>query len=401
MATLKKSPNLKTDNEWMNLAIDAALAGGKTSPNPRVGAVIVRNQKVLATGFHRGPGSDHAEIDAFKKAKGSLKGATLYVTLEPCCHVEKRTPPCVDAIIRSGIQRVVVGRIDPNPQVQGKGIDCLKEHGIDVEVGCLSWECEALNRAYEKWIQTGFPYLILKSAMTLDGKIASALGESHWITGEESRKRVHELRSLVDGVLVGFQTAQNDDPQLTVRSVAGKNPIRIVLDSRLRLSDELHLFKNQKKTPTWIATLADQESNPRVPPLQKKGMGFIFCRSNSQGRVDLADLFSQLGKKGITSVLIEGGSTLASALIGESLMDEWWLFVAPRILGKGALDLFGELKVASLKQTPAFEQIGLEGIGKDLLMILRPKGPEVVGEESRRQNSEDRIQKPKTQKDQN
>src|SRR3990167_8989919 len=228
----------------MKRAIQLAKSASNTSPNPPVGAVLVKQGKVISVGYHRGAGKPHAEIEALKKAKGKTKGATLYVTLEPCCHLDKRTPPCVNQIVESKVSKVVIGALDPNTQVNGKGIRILKKNQISVESGCLQEECENLIQIYKKWIRTQFPYLILKAAISLDGKIATAKGDSRWITGKSSRVKVHQLRSKVDAILVGFQTVSKDDPNLTVRWVQGKNPIRIVLDSHLRLSIHQRIFQN-------------------------------------------------------------------------------------------------------------------------------------------------------------
>jgi diaminohydroxyphosphoribosylaminopyrimidine deaminase/5-amino-6-(5-phosphoribosylamino)uracil reductase len=360
------------DHFQMHQAIQLALKAGRTSPNPPVGAVITRGKKILATGYHRGPGKPHAEIEALSKLKGRVRGATLYVTLEPCCHTDKRTPPCVNSIVQSGISRVVVGRTDPNPQVNGKGIRFLKSRGIRVETGCLSEDCYELTRAYEKWIVKGIPFILLKAALTLDGKIATARGESHWITGEPARIKVHELRSQADAILVGFNTVLKDDPLLTVRHTKGSNPLRVVLDSHLRLPFNRKVFNEQDKIPTVIAALAEEKENQRVMQLQKKGIQFIFCRPNRQGRVDLNHLFSELGKRGVTSVMVEAGSALSSALIENGEIDELCLFLAPKILGGSALDLFGDLKVAYLKSAPQFEILGVEPVGEDLFVRLGP-----------------------------
>jgi diaminohydroxyphosphoribosylaminopyrimidine deaminase/5-amino-6-(5-phosphoribosylamino)uracil reductase len=357
----------------MEKALALAQKGGKTSPNPAVGAVIVKDGKLLSTGYHRGPGTLHAEADALKKLKGKTKGATLYVSLEPCCHKEKRTPPCVEAVLSSGIRRVVVGCVDPNPQVNGKGIRTLRAKGLQVEVGCLRPEAEHLIRPYAKWIRTESPYVVLKAAITLDGKIATARGQSHWITGEKARAKVHALRAYHDAVMVGFQTVMKDNPELSVRDSPGTDPIRIVLDSHLRLPLTRKVFSQLNKRPTVLAALRSEKNNPKVARLQKQGVNLLFCSPNRKGRVDLPDLFRGLSRRGILSVLVEGGGALASALIGENLADEIQLFMAPRILGGSGLDLFRELKVDSLKKTPWFSLEEIFLTGDDLLLRLLPR----------------------------
>jgi len=357
----------------MREALRAAQKGGRTSPNPSVGAVLVRGKKVLSRGFHRGPGTLHAEADALKKVGGRAPGATLYVTLEPCCHTEKRTPPCIDGILKSRVRRVVIGVKDPNPRVSGKGIRALIRGGLRVETGCLAEECGELIRAYGKWISTGLPFVLLKAAVTLDGKIATKSGESHWITGDASRRKVHELRAQADAVMVGFQTALKDDPKLTVRLAKGRDPVRIVLDSRLKLPLEKKIFREADKTPTWVATLSSEKKNPKASVLESQGVQVLFCRSNAKGRVDLSDLLLKLGQRGITRILVEGGATLASALVEERAVDEISLFVAPKILGGQALDLFGELRVASLSKAPILEIHEVQPLGEDLWICGAPK----------------------------
>ncbi len=360
------------DLETMKQAIELAKLAKNTSPNPPVGAVLVKNKKIIATGYHRGPGKPHAEIDALRKAKGKARGATLYVTLEPCCHLDKRTPPCVNEIVKSGLTKVVVGLLDPNSKVNGKGVRHLKKNGIKIEVNCLKEECESLIRAYKKWIVTKIPYVILKSAISLDGKIATKSGDSHWITGEESRKKVHQLRSKVDAILVGGNTALKDNPHLTVRSVKGKSPLRIVIDSHLKLPSTLHLFKNLEKYPTMIATLATEHQNPKVKLFQHRGVEFVFCRKSSNGFVDLRYLLVQLGKSGILSLLVEGGGTLNSTFLEHDLLDEFWLFIAPIVIGREGVELFGQVSVQKLKNAYQFERVCFSSFKNDSLFVLKP-----------------------------
>ncbi len=356
----------------MKRAIQLAKLAKKTSPNPPVGAILVKNKKIIAIGYHRGPGKPHAEIDALKKVKNNARGAVLYVTLEPCCHLDKRTPPCVNEIVNSGISKVVIGTLDPNSQVNGKGVRLLKKNGIKIEVNCLKEECENLIRAYKKWIVTKIPYVILKSAISLDGKIATKSGDSHWITGEESRKKVHQLRSRVDAILVGGNTALKDNPQLTVRSVKGKSPLRIVIDSHLKLPSTLHLFRNLQKYPTLIVTLLTERKNPKVKLFQNMGIEFIFCRKTSNGFVDLRDLLIQLGKVGVVSLLIEGGGTLNSTLLQNYLFDELWLFIAPIIIGKRGIELFSQVAIQKLRNAYRFQRVYFNSFKKDFLFVLKP-----------------------------
>ncbi len=360
------------DMSFMERAIVLARKAQRVSPNPRVGAVIVKNGIILAEAFHGGPGKAHAEAAALSKLKAKAKGATLYVTLEPCCHTDKKTPPCLESILKSGIKRVVIGVKDPNPKVHGKSIHLLKKNKIKVDVGCLAEECTLLIRAYHKWILTKLPWVVLKSAITLDGKIATHLGEAHWITGESSRKRVHEIRAVVDAVIVGYNTILQDDPQLTVRMVKGKNPARVVLDSHLRLPVIAKVFQNAQSIPTFIAALESEKNNLKVKELGKKGVHFLWCTTNIQGRVNLADLFSQLGKMEFTRVLVEGGAALASNLVQQGHVDELLLFVAPKLLGGKGLDLFSELVVDKLEEAPRFEISEVMPYGDDLMIRLFP-----------------------------
>jgi diaminohydroxyphosphoribosylaminopyrimidine deaminase / 5-amino-6-(5-phosphoribosylamino)uracil reductase len=361
------------DLSQMHRAVELALRGGRTSPNPPVGAVLARGTKVLAAGYHKGPGTPHAEIDALKKLKGKAHGATLYVTLEPCCHTNKRTPPCVNAILESGVRRVVVGTTDPNPLVNGRGLRALKSRGLRVETHCLTDECVDLIRFYAKWVRTGRPFVLIKAGMTLDGKIATARGESRWITGEESRRRVHELRSRVDAVVVGANTVIQDDPELTVRHVTGQNPIRIVVDSHLRVPLTRKIFTGLSKSPTWVAVLSSEEGERKAERYHKKGIGVIFCRANAQRRVDLKDLLGKLGKVGMNAVLVEGGGALFSEVIELRDADEIWFFLAPKILGRRALPVFPELNVRNLQSAPRFEIQEIAPSGEDLWIRLFPK----------------------------
>ena len=367
-----KSKFNEQDLAFMERAVQLARKAQRVSPNPRVGAVIVKNGMILAEAFHQGPGKPHAEAAALMKLKGKAKGATLYVTLEPCCHTEKRTPPCLDAVLKSGVKRVVIGMKDPNPKVNGKAIQILRKNKIKVEVGCLEEECILLIRAYHKWILTKLPWIILKSGITLDGKIATHLGESQWITGESARKRIHEIRAVVDAVVVGYNTILQDDPQLTVRMTKGVNPTRVILDSHLRLPLIARVFQNADKIPTYLACLGSEKDNIKVKQLEEKGLRFLWCTTNLQGRVNLGDLFSQLGRMQFTRILVEGGAALASNLVEQGHVDELLLFVAPKLLGGKGIDLFSELHVDKLADAPQFEISEVMPYGEDLMLRLFP-----------------------------
>jgi len=360
------------DLAFMERALQLARKAQRISPNPRVGAVIAKNGILLAEAYHQGPGKPHAEAAALAKLQGKAKGATLYVTLEPCCHTDKRTPPCLEALLRSGIKRVVIGCKDPNPKVSGRSIQILKKNKIQVDVGCLQEECTLLIRAYHKWILTRQPWVVLKAGITLDGKVATESGESQWITGESSRKRVHEIRAVVDAVVVGYNTVLQDDPALTVRLAKGKNPARVILDSHLKLPSNAKVFQQADKIPTYVACLESEQSNPKRKQLEGKGLRFLWCTTNLQGRVNLGDLFSQLGKMEFTRVLVEGGAALASNLVEQGHVDELLLFVAPKLLGGKGIDLFSELKVDKLSKAPQFEISEVMPYGEDLMLRLFP-----------------------------
>lgn len=331
---------------FIQRAIDLALkAKGQTSPNPIVGAVIVKNNKIIAEGFHEKAGRDHAEIVALKKLrKGQAKGATLYVTLEPCCHKEKRTPPCVAAILAAGFRRVVVGTLDPNPKVSGKGNRYLRKGGVFVTTGVLEKECRNLNFAYNKWIKTGFPFVTLKVASTLDGKIADASGNSKWITGEKSRKFVHQMRSEVDAILIGAGTARKDNPLLNVRlpRYKGRQPMAVVVTGKKSLPKNLKLFKVKNR--------------------------IVLVEQNKKGHVDLKALLKKLGQTGITHLMVEGGGAIFSSFLKEKLADRLCLFLAAKLLGGQALDWFPKSNIRNLKDALELDTISVKTLGDDVLI---------------------------------
>ena len=333
----------------MRMALDlAARARGRTSPNPMVGAVIVKDGLVLGSGFHSAAGRPHAEVEALNDAASAgldVRGATLYVTLEPCCHYG-RTPPCTDAVIKSGITRVVAAMQDPNPLVSGKGFSALKSAGITVEVGVCENEAHALNEVYIKYITTKRPFVLLKCAMSLDGKIRTALGESKYITSEESRCKVHSLRNEMDAVMVGVGTVIADDPLLTVRLTDNacntgesegmassiRNPIRIIVDSRLRLPLDSKVLSGTSRTIIATTVTAEKEASHRALALKQKGAE-IWPLPERDRRVDLVSLMEKCGASGITSILLEGGPTLAAAALSAGIADKVLFFYAPMIFG--------------------------------------------------------------------
>ncbi len=355
------------DEAFMREALRIARnAEGRTSPNPLVGAVIVSKGRIIAEGWHREAGTSHAEIHALEMAGELARGATLYVTLEPCAHYG-RTGPCAKAVAEAGISRVVIGMEDPNPLVSGKGIDILKSAGIEVECGVLEEECRGLNRTFLKWITTGRPFVALKTAMTLDGKIATAAGKSQWITNEASRRRVHELRDCFDGILVGIGTVLADNPSLTTRlpDGTGKNPVRIVVDSMGRTPLDSKLLRD-KLAPTIIA-VTEMAPEKRIEALRGEGAEILV--SGSGPRVDFSLLMKQLGERDLLSVLVEGGGSVNFSMLKEGLVDQVFAFIAPKLVG-GAEALspvegegFGELSEAV-----ELENITVEMIEGDLLL---------------------------------
>ncbi len=356
-----------TDKIYMQKALDLAARGrGRTSPNPMVGAVIVKGGSVIAEGYHRKAGTAHAEAAALKKAGPGARGATLYVNLEPCCHTEKRTPPCTKAIIRSGIKEVVTAMIDPNPVVAGKGLKELRRAGIRTRTGVLKAEARKLNEAFIKHMSRQEPFVILKMAQSLDGKIATAGGESKWITGPGSRQRVHRLRNEVDAVLTGIGTVKNDNPSLDCRIRGGQNPYRIIVDSRLRISPAARVlgFRDGR---TIIATTG-AGSRRKINSLTKKGHRVIVIRSKA-GKVDLKELMRRLASLDIMSVMIEGGSEISASSLASGIVDKVMFFIAPKIIGGvDAIPSVGGKSPALLKNAIDLKEIEVTRFGKDILV---------------------------------
>ncbi|MCX8131909.1 MAG: bifunctional diaminohydroxyphosphoribosylaminopyrimidine deaminase/5-amino-6-(5-phosphoribosylamino)uracil reductase RibD [Clostridia bacterium] len=318
---------------YMAKALELAKCGwGKTNPNPLVGAVIVKDGLVLSEGYHEALGCPHAEAAAFKNARHNIQGSTLYVNLEPCSHYG-RTPPCARAIIDSGIKEVVVGMIDPNPKVSGKGIKMLQDAGINVITGILHEESKKLNEIFIKYITEKKPFVILKAAMTLDGKIASVSGDSKWISGESSRQYVHKLRDRVAAIIVGINTVEKDNPYLTARnsSKACKNPVRIIVDSKGRIPLESNVINISSNEGMILAT-TQSISEEKEYLLQKKGVRIIKADDGS-GKVDLVRLMDELYKLELDSVLLEGGGTINYSALDAGIVDKVLMFIAPKILG--------------------------------------------------------------------
>lgn len=321
------------DKEYMGIALELASKGmGHVSPNPMVGALIVKDNNVIGSGYHMKYGEGHAEVNAFKNAEEfDVSGATMYVTLEPCSHYGK-TPPCAKKIIEKKIKRVVIGTLDPNPLVAGKGVYMLKEAGIEVECGVLEDECLKLNEVFMKYVVTKRPFVLMKSAMSLDGKIATKTGESKWISGEESRKNVHILRKQYSAIMVGVNTVIKDNPSLTCRIEENINPIRIIVDSKLRTPFDSNIVKTANDVKTIIACTSSASFEDRKK-FENMGVQILVCAEDSEKRVCLNDLIERLGQLNIDSVLLEGGATLNFSALKSNIVDKIQIYIAPKIIG--------------------------------------------------------------------
>lgn len=361
---------MKSDAYYMQKALLLALRGsGTVSPNPRVGCVIVKNDTIIAEGWHEHYGGAHAEVRAFENATEVVQGATLYVNLEPCSHHGK-TPPCAPLIVEKGIKRVVIGTSDPNPLVSGKGIDFLKSAGIDTTVGVLEDESKWVNRMFIHNITKDMPYVVGKIAQSLDGCIATKTGLSRWISGEESRRRVHLLRAEVDAVIIGKNTAQKDDPLLTVRDVEGRNPWRVIFDSKLSLPFYLQLFSDTLRHRTIVVCNQQYAQLKKAENLRKAGVNVIGVEENAQGKPDMTSALHKLYKEfSIASVMVEGGGILFSSFANASLIHEIHFFIAPIIIGAG-IHPFSSLATATLNQAHKYTTKAVAKSGNDTHIIV-------------------------------
>lgn len=352
----------------MDIALHLARKGaGKVNPNPLVGAVIVNDGKIIGKGYHESYGKAHAEINAFKYAETELiEGSTMYVTLEPCSHYGK-TPPCVDQIIENRIKRVVIGMVDPNPLVSGKGVKKLQEAGIDVTVGILEDKCKKLNEVFIKYITKKKPFVVLKTAMSLDGKISTTSGESKWITDKEARENVHILRNELTAIMIGIDTVIIDNPELTCRIPNGRNPIRIVVDSNLRIPYDSKILQTAKKFKTIIAT-TEKARKEKIHKLKDLGIIVIETKSKNE-KVDLKDLMHKLGNQNIDSILLEGGSTLNYSALESGIVDKILVYIAPKIIGgmKSKTPVGGS-GISHLKDAFKVRELSTSIIGKDILL---------------------------------
>lgn len=357
------------DQDYMMRAIELAKQGtGWTNPNPLVGAVIVKEGHIIGEGYHRRYGELHAERNAIAALKEPAEGATMYVTLEPCCHYGK-TPPCTEAILENGIRRVVIGSADPNPKVAGKGTKMLREAGVLVEEGFMREECDRLNPIFFHYITTRTPYVVMKYAMTADGKIATRTGASRWITGEESRAMVHQMRHDYMGIMAGIGTVLADDPMLNVRLEGKKSPVRIICDSCLRIPEDSRICRTAGEYRT-LAVCGKMTREMEEKASRLKGMGLeIVSLPDSKGQVDLRRLMEYLGGQGLDSILLEGGADLNDSALRAGIVQEVKVFMAPKIFG-GAQARSGVegVGVETPEQAIGLKLEKISRIGEDILM---------------------------------
>ncbi|HEY2510329.1 MAG TPA: bifunctional diaminohydroxyphosphoribosylaminopyrimidine deaminase/5-amino-6-(5-phosphoribosylamino)uracil reductase RibD [Polyangiaceae bacterium] len=353
--------SLTEDEKWMLAALELGR-GGRPSPNPHVGAVVVAGGEVVGKGFHERAGEDHAEVAALRQAGAKATKATLYVTLEPCNHVG-RTPPCTDAVIASKVARVVLGCRDPNPHVAGGGVEKLREAGIEVVTGVREADARALIAPWTKHVTRGIPYLSLKLALSLDGRIATRSGASKWVTGPEARARVHALRGAHDAVAIGIGTALTDDPRLTVRDAPGSSPLRVVFDTKLRLPPHARLVETAPDVPTLVLCSVDAPAS-NEEALVTRGVEVLRAPSSAEGRIDPLAALRLLGARGVVTVMVEGGAELAGSILAGRLCDELHAFIAPSLLGPrgrpGAVDWAGPDTPAEAPRiaNPRWELVG-------------------------------------------
>jgi diaminohydroxyphosphoribosylaminopyrimidine deaminase/5-amino-6-(5-phosphoribosylamino)uracil reductase len=357
-----------TDESYIKLTLEIAKKGiGYVSPNPLVGAVLVKDGKIIGAGYHQKFGEAHAEINAINSALESIEGSTLFVNLEPCVHFGK-TPPCIDTILEKKIKKVVIGTLDMNPLVCGKGVRKLKENGVEVKVGILENECVELNKFFFKNVSKKTPYITLKAAITLDGKIADDSYHSKWISSTGSRKQVHQLRSQYDAVLVGANTINKDDPQLTVRLVEGRNPKRIVLDHELKAVVERKIFNSEKNV--FLFTSIEKKDSSKVKILENLGVKFFFLKIDDKKRFHLKQVLKKIGDEEIASVLVEGGAKVFNSFIKDNLFDELQIFIAPKLLGTG-IPFLSDFGIKEISKARKLSIHSFEKFDDDLLLSLR------------------------------
>lgn len=365
---------MQEKEKYMKRVLELARKGmGRTSPNPMVGCVVVKEGEIIAEGFHEQYGGFHAERNALLKCGQEAEGADLYVNLEPCCH-QGKTPPCTDIIIEKKIKRVFVGCLDSNPLVAGKGMEILKNHGIEAEAGILEQECRALNEVFFHYIETGLPFVAMKYAMTLDGKIACKSGDSKWVTGEEARNQVQYLRNRYRGIMAGIGTVLADNPLLNCRMEQGRDPIRIICDSGLRIPEDCQIVETAKEQETIIAycngKTKEIQEQEKIERLEKKGIQLISV-SEQNGTLYLPELLQKLAERKIDSILLEGGGTLNASMLEEHLVQRVHAFIAPKLVagadakspieGKGIEKMQEAIRLHSVETTFYGEDICITG----------------------------------------
>ncbi|MFH1834728.1 MAG: bifunctional diaminohydroxyphosphoribosylaminopyrimidine deaminase/5-amino-6-(5-phosphoribosylamino)uracil reductase RibD [Methanobacteriota archaeon] len=354
-------------SKYMRKALSLAEKGD-ASPNPKVGCVIVKDGEIIAQGFHRKAGLPHAEIEALKKiTKNQAKDSTIYVTLEPCCFYG-RTPPCADALIAAGVKKVVAAMKDPNPKVSGKGLKKLRDAGIEVEVGVLEEEAKALNESYIHFQKTGTPFVIVKAAMTADGKIASKTGDSKWISGEKSREQVHKLRSQVDAIMVGIGTILADDPKLTSRVKGGRDPLRVIIDPELEIPLKAKVLADENA----LIITSKQASKEKIGDIRGGGVQ-VLVRGGKSGKINFKNLKTELGEKGVTSLLIEGGGEVIGSAFDAKIVDKFILYVAPKIIGgRDAKTLVAGDGIEKITDAVKLKDMIVENVGVDFRLTGYP-----------------------------
>lgn len=368
-----------TPQDYMRRALELAKKGeGHTSPNPMVGCVIVKDGRIISEGYHEKYGEYHAERNALLRCKEDATGADLYVTLEPCCHYGK-TPPCTEIIIERGIGHVYVGSMDVNPLVAGKGVRILRDHGIEVTTGILEQECLKLNEVFYHYMTTKTPFVAAKFAMSLDGKIACASGDSKWVTGEESRRQTHVLRKRYSGIMCGIGTVLADDPMLNCRIEQGVDPTRIVCDSKLRIPPDCRLVQTAKDIPTIVAcsaaSIRSKDAMYKLAYLQDQGVEVVATGKPDSGetKVDLIELMKDLGQHQIDSVLLEGGGTLNASAFEAGIVNKVYAFIAPKIIGgKEALSPVGGRGAMTMKDAIGLGEIECRSFGDDVCIVGYP-----------------------------
>ncbi|MDA8234480.1 MAG: bifunctional diaminohydroxyphosphoribosylaminopyrimidine deaminase/5-amino-6-(5-phosphoribosylamino)uracil reductase RibD [Clostridia bacterium] len=356
------------DEKYMAIALElAARARGRTSPNPLVGAVVVKDGRIVGQGYHEKAGTPHAEVHALREAGEQAMGATIYVTLEPCSHYG-RTPPCSEAVINAGVARCVAAMVDPNPLVAGRGLDQIRQAGIEVSSGVLEEEAHRLNEVFIKYITTKEPFVVMKSAMTLDGKIATHTGHSRWVTGPEARERVHRLRDEYDAIMVGVGTILADDPALTTRlTERGRDPVRIILDSQARTPLTAKILNQHSQAATIIA-VTQQAPQQRVAALEQAGAK-VLTVPDMDGRVDIKRLMSIVGQEGITGILLEGGGQVNGAALAAGIVDKVIWFIAPKLIGgQTAPTPIGGPGATTMDEALNLTRVKLEQLGPDIMI---------------------------------